>query len=299
MPEDNAVMRRMGFFPGCSLGAGGREYAESMRALSAASGIELVEVPDWNCCGASAAHAVNRKLALSLPARSLALAAEAGLEEVLAPCAACYNRLRSVSLELESDDALRSEISEIISRDLNAMPRVVNAVEFAAMLLEDGRARRKCDLAGLKVAPYYGCLLVRPPKATGFDDPENPVSMDEVLRELGAEVVDWQYKVECCGAGHSLSRTDIVVELSGKILAAALAAGADAIVTACPMCHSNLDMRQRKIMRRAGSGERIPIYYLSQLAGLAAGVDANRLGIDRHFVEAAEVLRRTDAEAGD
>ena len=164
--------------------------------------------------------------------------------------------------------------------------------------LAELRARLVRPLTGLKLAPYYGCLLTRPPDVTHFDDPEDPQTLDNLLRIIGAEVVTWPGKTACCGASLALSRPDLVQDLSGQLLSWAEAAGADAIVTVCPMCHSNLDTRQNQI-RRARKGDhpgvfaenrRLPIYYVTELIGLALGFDPDRLGILRHVTEAGALL---------
>jgi heterodisulfide reductase subunit B2 len=292
MTHLNNSTERIGYFPGCSLASGARDYNESVLAVSAAAGVALVEVPDWNCCGATAAHAVNKQLSLALPARSLAIAADNGLTTIVAPCAACYNRLHSVNCELASNAAKRAEIEAVISRKLKGGIRVINALEYAREFLMPGLAGKLKPLAGYRLAPYYGCLLVRPPKVVRFDDSEDPKVMDEIISALGAEAVDWEYKVECCGGGHSLTRTDIVVNLSGAILKAAREAKADGIVTACPMCHSNLDMRQLNVMKREGWKTGVPVYYLTQVIGLAAGIEEGKLGIGRHFIPAQALVAK-------
>lgn len=298
MNSPDAISKvKVGYYPGCSLMSGAIDYQESVQAVSRAAGVELVEIPDWNCCGATAAHAVNHKLALSLPGRNLALAREAGLTVIAAPCAACYNRLQSVHKALTGDAELRKEIEGIIERPYDGGLRVINMIEFAEEFLLPRLPAAAGKLAGVKLAAYYGCLLVRPPKVMEFDDPEDPRSMDRVLAALGATAADWEYKVECCGGGHSLARTDIVLGLSSKILSGAREAGADGIVTACPMCHTNLDLRQLDIMRKEGLKTGMPVYYLSEVIGLAAGVDESALGIKRHFIPAGGLRARAGKAA--
>jgi heterodisulfide reductase subunit B len=297
MPEAT-TKTRIAYFPGCSLASGARDYSESVLAVSRAAGIDLVEIPDWTCCGATAAHATNRRLGLALPARNLALASAEGFSTIMAPCAACYNRLQSVNAALRDNASTRAEIEDIIERKVGEGVRVINALEYAAEFLMPALAARVKPLAGLRLAPYYGCLLVRPPKHMAFDDAEDPQSMDNVIKSLGAEVADWEFKVECCGGGHSLSRTDIVLRLSSAILDAARSAGAHAIVTACPMCHSNLDMRQMDILAAARSCAPVPIYYLTQIIGLATGLSDTDLGIHRHFIPAGALRDRAAGKAG-
>ena len=146
-------------------------------------------------------------------------------------------------------------------------------------------------LRGLKVVPFYGCYMVKPSQVTRFDDPENPTSMDRILIALGAEVLEWDFKTECCGASLSVSKTEKVVELSGRILREALWRGADAVVVACQLCQSNLDMRQGEILNREGKERHLPVLYFTQLMGLAFGVPAGELGLDRHLVDALPLLK--------
>jgi len=283
---------KVGYYPGCALTSGSIDYHESVVATSKAADVELVEISDWNCCGATAAHSVNKKLALALPARNLALAREAGLDTVFAPCAACYNRLMGTHKAITAAPEALAQVEGLIDRRYDGKLRILNALEYATEILLPRMKIAPEALKGLRFAPYYGCLLVRPPKVTEFDDAEDPHMMDDVLKALGGGVVDWEYKVECCGGGHSISRTDIVIRLSGKILAAARAAGAHAIVTACPMCHTNLDLRQLDVLRKEGARDGIPVYYLTEIIGLAAGLDERDLGIRRHFIEARGLLER-------
>ncbi len=277
------MMKRLGYYPGCSMPGTAREYDESVRALAARIGVELVEVPDWNCCGATAAHNLNRDLSLSLPARILALAEREGLDEILVPCAACYNRLTMTRTELASDEGLRSRISDIIGLPLAGTSRVLNIVEALASMSDDIQSARAGEIAQ-PVACYYGCLLVRPPKALGFDRAEDPRSMDDIVASLGGTPVAWPFKTECCGAGFSVSRTDIVADLSSKIVKDAVRRGAEMIVVACPMCHANLDMRRKDINRAAGEKLSIPVLYITQYVGLALGIDRRSLGLQRHVV---------------
>ena len=277
---------KIGYFPGCSLASGSVDYSESVEAVSAAARVDLVEIPDWNCCGATCAHSVNKMLALSLPARNLALAREAGLETLVVPCAGCYNRLALVHHALTNSPDTLAQVETIIERPYDGKMRIMNAIEYASEILLPRMNVKAGLLEGARFAPYYGCLLVRPPKVLAFDDPEDPVSMDVILRGLGADVVDWEYKVECCGGGHSLSRTDLVLPLASKILAAARESGADAIVTACPMCHTNLDLRQLDVKRVERLKDGMPVYYLTEVIGLAAGLDEKAIGVRRHFINA-------------
>lgn len=287
-------MTTLGYYPGCSLHGTGRELDMSIKALAEVAGVELKEIEDWNCCGATAAHNLNHDLAVALPYRNLALAEEQGLSDVLAPCAACFSRMKGTTVRLARSAELVEKMRGITERQFKGTVRILSIIEFAGRLLDEGLAEKLTSpLDGLKVAPYYGCLLARGEEIVEGYDAEQPNGMDAALRAAGCEVVPWNFAVECCGGGFSMSMTDAVVDLSNAILTDAEQAGAEAIVTGCPMCHSNLDMRQRTI-NEAGLGPHdLPIVYLSEILGLAAGVEPGRLGLDRHFVDAMRVVERS------
>jgi heterodisulfide reductase subunit B2 len=282
-----------GYYPGCSLHGSGRELDASIHALATKAGVELKEIDDWSCCGATAAHSLNYNLAVALPYRNLALAEAQGLRTILAPCAACFSRLKGTIVRLNRDPDLGPEMHRITGLEYKGPTKIFNIVEFIDRLLEDGlKGKLSAPLTGLHVAPYYGCLLSRGDDIIVGDDHENPRGMEAAIRAAGAEPVPWNFATECCGGGFSMSDTGTVVDLSSQILNDAKAAGAEAIVTGCPMCHSNLDMRQLTINQRTGSDFRTPILYLSELVGLAAGLAPEDLGLDRHFIDAMGVAGR-------
>jgi heterodisulfide reductase subunit B2 len=273
-----------GYFPGCSLEGTAAEFDLSIRAVTRALDLPLTEIEDWNCCGASAAHQTNHLLGLALPARSIALAAKQGLAEIFAPCAACSNRLIAAQAEWTKSEAARKEVEEAIGMPLpaKALP-VRNCIDFLLPHLEKIKAAVKKPLAGKKAACYYGCLLVRPPKVVAFDDPENPTSMEKVVAATGAEPVSWAFRTECCGAAFAMSSTKSVARLCERILTNAQAEGAQMLIVACPLCHANLDMRQPK-------GMAMPVLYLTQLVGIAAGLDAKQLGLEKHMTPVAAAV---------
>jgi heterodisulfide reductase subunit B len=275
------------YYPGCSLEATAKEYNQSMEAVARMLDVELVELEDWSCCGASSGHCTNHMLSLALPARNLALAEKAGLNMAVA-CAACFLRFKQTNHELKANDELRQEIEKIIGMPYKGNVEVKHLVDIFAreVGLEEIQKRVKKPLKGLKLAAYYGCYLVRPPKITQFDDPENPRLMDDLLNALGAEAVDWSHKVECCGGNLLLARVDIVIKLVGDICQAAEDAGAGAIVTACPLCQANLDTRQPE-------QHNMPILHFSELMGMALGVDAKTVNSwwKRHIVSPEGALK--------
>ncbi len=274
---------KIGFYPGCSLTGSSREYNESVVAVAKGLDIELVEIKDWNCCGATAAHVMNEELSLSLPARIMAIAEEQGLSEVVVPCAACYNRLKVTQHELE-DASKRTRVVEILKMPYQGTLKIVNVLQMLESYGADNIKARVSKTFAHKVACYYGCLLVRPHNILKFDRVEDPQSMDSLIRTIGGTTLDWAFKTECCGAGFSVSRTDLVAKLSGNILKDASDRGAEALIVACPLCQSNLDMRRGAINNTLENSIGIPVIYITQAIGLALGIEAKELGLKRHFV---------------
>ena len=276
---------QIGYYPGCSQEGTAKEYDKSLREVLKVLDVDPTEINDWSCCGATSAHVTSHKLSLALSARNLALAEKQGLKEIFAPCAACYNRLLKSKNELQEHPEQKYEIETIIEEKINNIPEIYNIVNFFQKIGKDKIAeKKKIDLKNFKAACYYGCLLVRP-SGINSDDSEQPNSMEEIVKATGAQTIDWNFKLECCGAAHSIARQDIVVDLSKKILDDAIKHGANVIVVACPMCHSNLDMRQQNIKSKFSDFKEIPVLYLSEILGLALGFDKKQLGIDTHFIE--------------
>lgn len=276
----------IGYYPGCALHGSSNDYERSVRACLTKLGVGLREVDDWVCCGATAAHCLNHKLAVALPARNLAIAERDGFDEVLAPCPMCSMELMKAARALARDAELRREISRVVELDVAGTTCIRNLIEvFQKVGTDRIRDRMVRPLVEFKPACYYGCLLTRPGQVVQFDDPEQPRSMETLLGELGAEPVNWNYRTECCGAGMTMANEDLVLELSHRILSDAAAHGANCLVVACPMCHVNLDMKQADIERRYNVRHDMVVYYLSDLVGLAMGLDERDLGVDRHFVE--------------
>jgi heterodisulfide reductase subunit B len=286
----------LGYYPGCALKAHATsfEYGVSTEAALGALGIELREVPDWNCCGASAGHMTNSALTRALNVRNLALAEAAGLSEILAPCPLCAKELSLANVEVKEEPKLLQEAQAAAEMVYRCTVRPISLVELLYNQRDLIRERAEGKLAGMKVACYYGCLHTRPARAMGFDDTEQPTTMDEVCRLFGLEAVEWSHKTECCGAGFTMSRPTVVARLAGRILRAASLAGAEAMVVACPMCHANLDMRQGEAAADAGLGEdfQVPVIYLAQMLGLALGLEPDALSLGTHFVDTTEVVAR-------
>ncbi len=271
-------------YPGCSLNGSSREYMESLRAVLNALEIPVNEVDDWNCCGASAAHNIDQDMAVALPSRILAQTAKDGYSNLLVPCAACYNRLKHVQQEIKTSPEIRQKASVLLNQEINTPDTIVNILEYLQSTVMPRLEGKTLKPVSKKVACYYGCLLVRPKGISDEKQIEDPQGMDQIMASLGAEPVSWAFKTECCGAGFSVSNTTTVARLSSEILIDAADRGAEAIIVACPMCHSNLDMRRREIEKYSGRKFDIPVLYITQAIGLALGIPAKKLGLQRHFV---------------
>jgi heterodisulfide reductase subunit B2 len=277
---------RTGFYPGCTLTGSAREYNESILAISKEAGIELVEISDWSCCGATAAHNLNHELSVTLPARNLALAELEGMEELVVPCAACYNRLMMAQNELAEKTKMKELVEQKLQMSLKNNIIILNVLQFIEKYFVPRLDQLVKKPLPYEVACYYGCLLVRPDKVMKYERFEDPQTMDNIMKKLGATAIDWPFKTECCGAGFSVSKTEVVAELSGKILKSAAARNAKAVVVACPMCQSNLDMRRPQINEYLNQKIDIPVLYITQAIGLAMGLSPKEVSLQKHFVPA-------------
>lgn len=281
------------YFPGCSLHAMASEYDRSAHLVCERLGINLIEVEDWNCCGATAVHSLDHELALRLNARNLSIVNRMGRDAVTTSCAGCFNRLKTAAHELAQSGNLARSTEEQLDTDFSSLPGVTHLLQ----LLMEARGPRGLaqpvvkPLKGLRVAAYYGCLLTRPRHVVQFDDPEQPSSMDGLLRALGAETVTWSHKAECCGGSFAASEPGIVIDLGGQVLEAACRAGAEAVAVACPMCQVNLDSRQDEIRKERVDVHRLPVIYFTQLMGLAYGYSPRELGLRRLLVSPVPLLK--------
>jgi len=285
---------RYAYYPGCSLSTGAKEYDISVRAVFAQLGIELVELEDWNCCGAVHAGVNSAEAGVVLPARNLALAEAQGFDTVVVPCSGCYLNLRRAGKRVAADKGVRAMVDEHLKDGLELKGDIEVLHPLYALLYDYGLDRIKAQvvnpLSELHVASYYGCMLTRPRDV--FDSPERPRGLDDVARALGAQVVDYPMKAKCCGGALALSHSDVTATLTGNILVSAKDAEADVVMLACPMCHTALDMYQGKAERAIGHSLNLPVLYFTQLMGLALGLDPDSLGFERHLVSPKQELVR-------
>lgn len=282
------------YYPGCSLHSTSKDFEESVHASMDVLGLKLEEPKGWVCCGSAAAHSTSHLQAAALPMKSLALVRASGHTRVTTPCPNCYSRLKSAVHEVESDPELAQKVAKetgTASGSQVAVEHLLDTVVDRVGIERVAGSVRK-PLAGLKVVCYYGCLITRPAKLTGAEEVEYPTKMDRLMGALGAEVLGWSYKTECCGASLAVTQTGLAVELSARILQNAREVGADAVVTGCPLCHVNLDTRQEQMAKDLGKRFDLPVLYFTQLMGLAFGLQPRKLGLEKHLVNPMPLLHR-------
>ena len=288
-------MNKITYFPGCSAHGTSEEFDHTLKLVMKTLEVQMEEIPDWNCCGATSAHVMTENLALALPMRNLVLAEKLENKTMGIACASCYSRMKVTKKHLDENPELTKKINSTIieegeyhgSIDVKSMLQYC----FEEIGLETIKSKVKKSLAGLKVACYYGCLLTRPKDVTQFDSPEYPMSMDLLMEALGAKAVEFDFKTECCGASFSISNTEVVESLSGKILEVAKESGAHMIVVACPLCQSNLDMRQPDIEKHTKTKIGLPVMYFTQLMALAFGFPEKELKLPKHIIPVEEALK--------
>jgi len=280
------------YYPGCSLHGTAEEYDESTQMVCTELGIELEEVADWNCCGATSAHCTNDKLSVALAARNMALAEKTDNKMLIIPCSACFQRVKAADFRIKENAELAKEIASLIEMPYEGKIEVLQIVQLLARpdIVEKLREKVKKPLEGLKTVCYYGCLTVRPPKVTAVNDYEDPKFMDILMDVVGADNRFWAYKTECCSAGLAMARSDVTRRLSGILLKMADEAGAECIVVSCPMCHANLDMRQKELEKDGRIPKKIPILYATELLALAMGVKEVGKLWKKHMVDPRPLL---------
>jgi heterodisulfide reductase subunit B2 len=272
------------YYPGCSLDGTGREYGESMEAVAKTLGVELEELPDWTCCGSSSAHVTSDKLATSLAGRNLIIADNIGMD-LIVPCAACFQRLKSAEKQLKAGQQVAG-----IPHNYQGKFAIKHSADFFSEDIDEKAiaARVKKPLTGLNPVCYYGCLTSRPQSITDAKNPEDPQSVDNLMALLGADVKSWSYKTDCCGGNLILTHEALALKLVQKLLDAAREAGADCIVAGCPMCQSNLDTRQKALSQTNS----LPVFYFTELMGLAFGNPSVEKWLNRHFVDPKPLLQQ-------
>jgi heterodisulfide reductase subunit B len=289
---------KVSYFPGCTLNTTGKGFDNAVRASAAAVGLELVELPDWNCCGATYPLIVDNMLELAAPAHVLVAARDAAQNAggndniVTTACTTCYNVIKRTNQFIRQHPEERERIEAFIEAEYSGEVEVKDIVH----LLRDDigfdavRDRVQTPLKDLKVAAYYGCMVLRPPNEVAYDDPDHPTSLDDLMAALGATAVDFPHKNECCGAYLAVKDAGITRQMVYTILKSAQAAGAQAVATNCPLCQFNLDKQQAEMQKLHAGYRSIPVFYFSQLMGLALGLDVKDYGWERHYIDARPLL---------
>jgi heterodisulfide reductase subunit B len=290
---------KYGYYPGCSLERNAGSYHDSAMAVAKPLGVELVEIKDWNCCGATEYFSINLLPAYALVGRNLALAESQKVSnQLVAPCSACFlNLAKTDRYMLDSPQLAESVNTALAAGELHYTPGSIRVRHLLEVIVndvgyEEVKLRVTKPLKGLRVAPYYGCLIVRPGYGGVFDDPEHPIKFDRLMRALGAEVVDFPLKAQCCG-GHMTQISEAVAfEMIRRLLQNAAEYETDVIATICPMCQLNLDAYQTNVNQLFKTNFSIPTLYFTQLMGLAFGVPPAKLGIGSEFVDAGPALSK-------
>lgn len=276
------------FYPGCTAHSTGIEYNDSLHAVFEALGVEFEDIADWNCCGGAAAHSLSKTLGVALPARNIKQAQLQSDLPLTISCAGCFNAVKTADYVLAHDRQMKADLEATLKFTYTGEVQILALHEVLTknIGLDALKKQIKKPLKGLKVASYYGCALVRQPKIMQMGDHENPVFLDEIAASLGAEVIDWSYKTDCCGADIALTHGDIARDLADKIVEGAREAGANCVMSACGLCQINLDMRQS-----GQNGPKIPQFYYTELMGVALGVGKQKFWWKKHLVNPVPLLK--------
>ena len=285
---------KLAYYPGCSLKQSSALYDVQCRQVFEALDITLTELKDWNCCGATSAAKVDDFLAVALSARNLGIAEASGCDQVVIPCSACYSKTMVAQQRLHDDSALRDEINAGIAQKVNGKIKVASILEVLLETVNSGSLKKRVQkpFRGLNPVCYYGCMLTRFPYNVSVpDDVENPQGMEIVLKALGANPLDWNSKTACCGASAAVNDHQTSLNLMGKIMQDAVSRGADCMVVTCPMCQLNMDAQQESFCQLHEIRERLPVYFLTELIGIAIGMNIEELQIDRHFTDSTTLVK--------
>lgn len=287
----------LAYYPGCSLKQSSALYDHQTRLVFDKLGVRLTELSDWNCCGATSAGKTDDFLAMAMPARNLGIASQSGLAEMVIPCSACYSRTLVAQHYLEAHADLKAEINAGISKKIATPVKVSSILEVLLSLLASGTLAKTLIYKpkSLKPVCYYGCMLTRFPFPVPVpDDVENPQGMERVLEALAVHPIDWNYKTACCGASASVTDPAVARTLMAKILEDALARGANCLVTTCPMCQMNLDAYQEAVCLEHNIAQRLPVFFITEVVGMAMGLEMKALEIDKHFINGTELFKELE-----
>ncbi|MEE9119705.1 MAG: CoB--CoM heterodisulfide reductase iron-sulfur subunit B family protein [Syntrophobacteria bacterium] len=285
------------YYPGCSLHASSRLYDVQTKLVMGRLGVDLKELEDWSCCGATSAGKIDDFMAIAMPARNLGIGEASGLSEIVIPCSACYSRMLVAQAALQTDQKLMDEINAELSKKVKGDIRIMSILEVLVPKAESRELEEKAvkKLKGLKPACYYGCMQTRFPRDVPVpDDVENPQGMEIVMKALGTDPLDWSYKTDCCGASAAVNDADTSFHLMSRIMKDAIARDVNCFITTCPMCQLNMDAYQERFCKRYGISERLPVYFITEMLGIAMDISPQQLQIDRHFVDGVKLLKELD-----
>ena len=284
---------KMPYYPGCTLNTKAKGFDNSARASARELGLELVELETWNCCGATFPLLVDNMLDLAGPAQVLISARQAG-QRLAVACSTCYNVLKRTNKVIRENEDSREKLNFFLEADYSGDLEVLDLLQIVRDEIGFDKVQEavKKPLSELKVAAYYGCMVLRPPAEVAYDDPENPRALDDLMTALGAEAVDYSHRGECCGAYLAVKSIQVTAEMGFTILASAQRSGAELVVTNCPLCQFNLDRMQKAMGSRHTGFQPIPVLYFTQLLGIALGLDSDGFELDRHYVDPRPVLTK-------
>jgi len=289
---------KLAYYPGCSLEQSSALYDIQNRLVFKKLGIDLIEIDDWSCCGATSAGKTDDFLAIAMPARNLGIAAKTGLDNMLIPCSACYSRTLVAQQYLKKNPDVKDEINKGLAQKIDDTPKISSILEVLLTTLESDKFAGSLVKKPNQLNPvcYYGCMLTRfPYEVPVSDDIENPTGMDTIIEALGIHAIDWNFKTFCCGASAAVNDTETAFNLMAKILKDAIARGANCLVTSCPMCQLNLDAHQEAICQQYNIEERLPVFFITEVVGMAMGLDLNDLQIDRHFIDGSQLFKEMES----
>jgi heterodisulfide reductase subunit B len=285
----------LAYYPGCSLHQASQFSDHQPRLVFSTLGIDLKEITDWSCCGATSAGKFDDFLAVALPARNLGIAETSGYREMVVPCSGCYSSLLMSQVRLKNNPSLQSEINRDLTSKVQGTLKLLTILEGLLRATAEAGVSEKVvrPLSGLKAACYYGCMTRFAYDVPVSDNVENPRGMETLVEFFGAETMDWSYKTACCGASAAINDPDTAFSLMARIMKDALARKANCIVTTCPMCQLNLDAYQERFCNAHGIYERLPVYFITELAGLAMGLPIEALNMKQHFVDVIGLIKET------
>ncbi|MDY6903131.1 MAG: CoB--CoM heterodisulfide reductase iron-sulfur subunit B family protein [Thermodesulfobacteriota bacterium] len=288
---------QLAYYPGCSLKQSSALYDTQSQLVFGKLGIELVELEDWNCCGATSAGKTNDFLAIAMPARNLGIAEQSGLDNLVIPCSACYSRTLVAQQYLAANPEQKDRINDGLTKKINGTLKVSSILEVLLNTLDAGVLTDTLVSKPVQLKPvcYYGCMLTRFPLEVPVpDDIENPTGMDTLVEAMGIHAIDWNYKTNCCGASAAVNDPDTAFHLMSKIMTDAIDRGANCIITTCPMCQLNLDAYQEQFCKHYNIAERLPVFFITEVLGMAMGLNLQELQIDRHFIDGTDLFKEME-----